>query len=598
MLVRPSARGYNRNIMRTMVLVCLVTVLAAGCAPPPAEVDFGQLEKDFVYSTLALSPVTATGAGYHQHQGVVLDELLDDYSPAGLERKRRLYRDFEQRLGGLDAGRLSAEEKADLAILNDQIGLGLLDLDTIQAYRHNPTVYVELIGTALFNCYVLDYAPRPERFRHIVARLEKVPALLEQARANLADAPEVWNRVARQELEGNVRLIDKTLREAVPAALREDYERAAGEALAALAGFDEFLKNDLAKRRGDWRLGRENYAKKFRYVIATDAGPDQVLDEAEKEFEQVRRQMYQIAVQLHQKMYPRATDRSDPDTVIRQVLDKIAERRPTPETYVAEARRDLKEATDFVARRGLVPLLTGNNLQVIPTPEFMRGIYSVGGFNPAPPLEPELGAFYWITPIPPDWPKERIASKLREYNFYGLKLLTIHEAMPGHYVQFEYANRVEPESRRLVRALFGNGPYIEGWAVYATEMMLDEGYLDHSPELRLTFLKQQLRVMANAILDVRLQTTGMSDAEAMSLMTDRAFQEPEEASGKLVRAKLSSCQLPTYFVGWRDWHRLRRLYRSVEGDRFQLARFHETMLKEGAVPVPVLARLVTGVPLK
>jgi len=305
------------------------------------------LEKDFVYSTLALSPVTATGAGYHQHQGVVLDELLDDYSPAGLERKRRLYRDFEQRLGGLDAGRLSAEEKADLAILNDQIGLGLLDLDTIQAYRHNPTV---------------------------------------------ADAPEVWNRVARQELEGNVRLIDKTLREAVPAALREDYERAAGEALAALAGFDEFLKNDLAKRRGDWRLGRENYAKKFRYVIATDAGPDQVLDEAEKEFEQVRRQMYQIAVQLHQKMYPRATDRSDPDTVIRQVLDKIAERRPTPETYVAEARRDLKEATDFVARRGLVPLLTGNNLQVIPTPEFMRGIYSVGGFNPAPPLDARAGA--------------------------------------------------------------------------------------------------------------------------------------------------------------------------------------------------------------
>jgi uncharacterized protein (DUF885 family) len=217
----------------------------------------------------------------------------------------------------------------------------------------------------------------------------------------------------------------------------------------------------------------------------------------------------------------------------------------------------------------------------------MRGIYGVGGFNSAPPLQPELGAFYWLTPIPKTWPKERIESKLREYNYYGLKLLTIHEAMPGHYVQLEYANDLTPTPRRVLRGVFGSGPYIEGWAVYATEMMLDEGYLEHSKELRLTFLKQQLRMIANAILDVRMQTMDMKDEEAMSLMLDRTYQEKEEATAKLQRAKLSSTQLPTYYVGYREWKRLRD-----QSKQMPLAQFHERALKESAVPMRVLSGLL------
>jgi uncharacterized protein (DUF885 family) len=178
-----------------------------------------------------------------------------------------------------------------------------------------------------------------------------------------------------------------------------------------------------------------------------------------------------------------------------------------------------------------------------------------------------------------------------------LKLLTIHEAMPGHYVQLEYANDIQPQLRRHLRAVFGNGAYVEGWAVYATEMMLDEGYLNHSPQLRLTFLKQQLRVLANAILDVRLQTMGMTDQEALDLMIIQGFQEREEATAKLRRAKLSSTQLPTYFVGWRDWLRLRERYRLEQGNGAQLKTFHEMALKAGALPLPVLARLLTGKPL-
>jgi uncharacterized protein (DUF885 family) len=170
----------------------------------------------------------------------------------------------------------------------------------------------------------------------------------------------------------------------------------------------------------------------------------------------------------------------------------------------------------------------------------------------------------------------------------------VHEAMPGHYVQGEFANNVQPKARRVLRTVFGNGPYVEGWAQYITQVMLDEGYLDNSPELRLTFLKQELRVDANAILDIRLQTYRMTDQQAMDLMENATFQEHEEAVAKLQRAKLSSTQLPTYFVGWRDWLGVRDAVKKQQGAGFNLHDFHDRALQEGAVPMGVLQRLLTG----
>jgi uncharacterized protein (DUF885 family) len=252
----------------------------------------------------------------------------------------------------------------------------------------------------------------------------------------------------------------------------------------------------------------------------------------------------------------------------------------------------LATATAFVKTRDLVTLPPQTNLHVIETPVFMRGIYGVGGFNQAPPLEPKLGAFYWVTPIPDSWPQLRIDSKLREYNDSGLQHLTVHEAMPGHYVQAEYANNVEPRSRRLLRNIFGNGPYVEGWAVYSQQLMAEQGYLSDTPGYRLTLAKLMARVLANTILDVRLHTLGMTDKEAMDLMTKGAYQEIEEASAKLQRAKLSSCQLPTYYAGYKGWLAVREHFKATHGDAVALKQFHEAALREGAVPLPVLDELL------
>jgi uncharacterized protein (DUF885 family) len=546
----------------------------AGAAP--SDPQFNQVVDDFVFGTLALSPVTASTVGYHRHHGEMLEDQLDDFSASGIKAQIKLQLDIEARIDKLDAKALNSEQRADIEVMRDAIQATRLDIEEVQSYRHNPTIYVELIGNALYTPYVLHYAAVDERFKHIIQRLTQIPELVRQAEQNLNDAPEIWNKVAREENAGNIDLIDGVLRTSCPKALGKDYTQAAEPALIALRAFNEFLEGTLSKRTADWRLGRVRYAKKFSYVLATGKTPDALLKEAEADLAKTRDEMVQLAA-------PKSVE---------QALADVALAHATPHTYMAAAKQTLATATAFVKAKDLVGLPPNSNLQVIDTPVFMRGIYGVGGFNQAPPLEPKLGAFFWVTPISDSWPQARIDSKLREYNDSGMAHLTVHEAMPGHYVQAEYANAVQPRSRRLLRSIFGNGPYVEGWAVYTQQLMAEQGFLSDTPGYRLTLAKQKLRVLANTILDVRLQTLDMSDADALELMTKGTYQEMEEATAKLQRAKLSSCQLPTYYAGYKGWLAVREHFKNTHGDAMTLKQFHEAALREGAVPLPVLDELI------
>ena len=541
-----------------------------------ADSQFEQLVDDFVFGTLALSPTTATGVGYHVHHGAVLDDLLDDFSPAGIAASQTFLHDMEARIGRLASAAVDAEQRADIDVMRDALGASRLELDEIQSYRHNPTTYVELLGNGLYTPYVLQYAPAEERYRHIINRLNGVPELIRQAKANLQDSPQIWNQVAREENAGNVALIDTTLRADCPGNLRMRYDQSAAAAIAALNAFNRWLEDNLAEKVSDWRLGKERYAKKFRLVLATGKTPEALLAEAEADLVQVQAEIARLAA---------------PKTV-EQALADVARQHATAATYMPAAKQALATATAFVKAKDLVTLPPNGNLAVIETPAFMRGVYGVGGFNSAPALEPKLGAFFWVTPIPSTWPQARVDSKLREYNESGIQHLTVHEAMPGHYVQAEYANEVQPRSRRLLRNIFGNGPYVEGWAVYTQQLMAEQGYLADTPGYRLTLQKQLLRVLANTILDVRMQTMGMTDKQAMDLMTQSTYQETEEATAKLQRAKLSSCQLPTYYAGYKGWLAVREHYQAKRAASFSLKGFHETALKQGAVPLPVLDRLL------
>src|SRR5580704_11619436 len=233
--------------MRRLALALPVIALVS-CTTKPITTDFDKLSQDLIYGSLALSPVSATATGYHLHNGVPLDELLDDYSAPGIDQQRQFYQGTQTRIAAVDAASLDREQKADLEIMKDSVGLALLDLNTIQSFKHNPTIYVELAGNALFNPYMLNYAPKEKRFGQIVRRLEKMPALFEQAKSELVDAPEIWNKVAREENDGNLELIDKTLRAECPDSVKKDYDRAAGPALDSLRGFSAYLKDNLSKK--------------------------------------------------------------------------------------------------------------------------------------------------------------------------------------------------------------------------------------------------------------------------------------------------------------------------------------------------------------
>lgn len=555
-----------------------IFLILSGCGPKPpsGQSAVAAFTSDFVYSTLALSPALATSSGYHEHRGTTLDTQLDDWSQAGIDASLAHFRGVAKRLDEFKDAPLDPESRADLRLIDAQARLALLEFEKIQSYRHNPTIYVETLGNALFAPYSVEYAPKETRYRHIIARLLATPRFLEQAKTNLAGSNEVWARVAAEENDGTIALIEKPLRDGAPPSMRAEFDQAAASAVAALRAFNAHLKSLPAEGPEAWRLGKELYAQKFPLALGVSQTPDEVLADAETQMETIRRKMFDLALPLHHKYFPTHRDRVDLNLIVGETLGRIAQNHVPAADYFEEARRTLEETRAFMKSKDFLTLPGQDNLQLIETPAFMRGVYGVGGFNAAPPIQPQLGAFYWLTPIPPGWPKERVESKLREYNRYGLRILTIHEAIPGHYVQLEYANRVQPEPRRVLRSLFGSNTYVEGWAVYATDLMLEQGYLANEPEMQLTWYKQLLRALSNSILDIKMQTMNMKDEEAIRLMLERTFQEKEEATAKLQRAKLSSCQLPTYWVGYNQWKALRAK------NKLPLKQFHEQALASGA----------------
>jgi uncharacterized protein (DUF885 family) len=599
-----------RKTIFGMVIVCagFIAALATNSpaqAPAQTNVKFASLSEQFIHETLAQSPSNASQAGYHHYldpktrKDVALDSLLDDVSPKAFAEQRKLYAQWRERFHtDTPISSLGPEDAADWRLIDDQIALNLLELNHIQNYRHNPTVYVELLGSALFQPLTDDYASEDIRLGDVLSRTAEIPRFLKQAQSELTDSDPIFIKVAIEENEGNANLIQNTIASAVSKTptLKSRFDQVAPPAIAALKDFSQWLQSDLAKRKTDrtWRLGKHFYDQKFRLVMETDIAPEQLLVDAESEFRKTRSEMLQIALPLHKQYYPDHDDHSSlaqqerENKIISEVLQKIAEDHPNRNALLETAKDDLVGIRQFIIDKKIVSLKSRDNLKVIPTPEFQRGIYSVGGFHSAPPLDPNAEAQYWVTPISPSTPEASAESRLREYNNWVLKWLCIHEALPGHYVQAEHANDVQPVTRRLVRALYGNGAYVEGWAEYIAQNMMQQGFANSDPRYRISYLKVWLRAIGNSILDIRMHTLGMTDEQAMHFMMDDAFQTRAEAEGKLQRAKLSSTQLPTYFVGTEEWWRLRRAYETAKGKHFTLAGFHDRALDEGAMPVPWL----------
>ncbi|WP_328340066.1 DUF885 domain-containing protein [Micromonospora sp. NBC_00421] len=517
--------------------------------------SFVPLAERIVDALLESRPGLATSAGDHRY-----DDRLPDLSAEAVQADQVMLREAADALAEVDADALDIDEQVDHALLSALVDRELFESTEIRAYewdplRHNP-------GPLLHALLARPYAPVEERLAHLVGRLTAVPDALATARATLRDMPRIHAETAVGQFAGTAALI----RDEVPVllaqapALRDTVGPAATAAIAELDEFVGWLRAGLAADAGpgrDPRLGRRRWEARLWHTLDTELGAAEVQRRAWDNLDRVTAEIRVAAVEL-------VGGPADDETV-RRALDLLAAEHPDDHSIVDLASVTLDEAADFVRAHDLVSLVE-DPCVIQEMPQFARGV-AVAYCDPPGPLETAgLPTFYCIAPTPADWPAHRVESFYREYNDHMIRNLTVHEAMPGHFLQLAHARRYAGPTR--VRALTESGVFIEGWAVYAEELMAGLGF--GGLPVRLQQLKMQLRMTINALLDQLVHCDGMTEADALALMTGRGFQEEGEAAGKWRRALLTSTQLSTYFVGYteladiagsrpagvslRDWH--------------------------------------------
>jgi uncharacterized protein (DUF885 family) len=594
------------KISSLLILSGLIFLTLFNCARKGAEDrKFKALVDEFLDAYFKANPVSATYIGEHKY-----DSLLDDFSPEAIQSEQRQLRLFLEKMATIDTTKLNDTNRVDFKILDNETHSQLLQSEELKPWEKSPVMYNYVVGGSINSLITRDFAPWDERLKNVLSRLKQIPRLLEQAQVNLKEPSEIATNTAIRQNKGAIELIKNELSKVLEEApdLKDSLVAESQKVVSALEDYQKFLENDLLPRsKGDFRLGKELFEKKLKYTLQSDLSSDEIVKRAEEEFIRVRKRMYEIALPLRAKykgvddqlesvIYKAVLDKlkDHPEVhdmvesvIIKEVLDEIARDHPQKDELLAVCRQIMKELEDFVKEKDLVDLTGINPLEVEWEPEFSRGV-AIAGLDAPGPLDKNQKSFYRVSPIPDDWTKEQVESYLKEYNNYMLRDLSIHEAMPGHYVQLFYANQYPS----LVSSIFGNGPFIEGWAVYSERMMVNAGYMNFDPRFELQQLKMYLRAVINSILDAKIHVGNMTKEEAIKLMTEGGFQEMSEAEGKWVRACLTSTQLSTYFVGIQEILDLEKAYKEKVGEGFSQKEFNQQLLSHGAPPVRFLREII------
>lgn len=589
--------------------------------PPPKPPTLTETAESIFNAYFAAHPVAATAMGVHDYDGA-----WPDLSEAGIEAERTRIESARSALA--KATKASLDEQVDNEILLNALDLDAFVMDVEQPWRTNPYWYVTLIGAGIDDLISREFAPVDVRAAAVASRLAALPGLVEQAKLNLdaAQCKLPQTQVAIQQIEGLVKLVRNTTLERLaqaPEEVRQQVGATSGPAVMALRDLQQHLRTAvLPSAAGSWRLGAENYGRKLKLTLDADVDADALRRDAVIEHGRVRKAMAQLAGDLAEPLLGRRTVRrivrraeGDPNVALTPaVLEALAQWHVQPETLRDAAEANLSRLSEFVSANGIVPLDPAEKLEVIWTPAHQQGVFIAGLAAPGAlePQEAGLPSFYLVQPIPKTWEPQVTESFLREYNNFMLEILSIHEAIPGHFVQLYYGKREPSKVRRVLQ----NGAFVEGWAVYTEQVMIDAGYrgigpsaeaerpaeipkgvwaVMVDPELRakaiaLHALKFYLRTVTNAILDHGVHAGSMTREEALDLMIARSYQQEGEAVGKWTRAQLTSTQLSTYFAGARAWKKLRAEAEARGG--FSMSQFHADALSHGAPPVGALPRLM------
>jgi uncharacterized protein (DUF885 family) len=561
----------------------------SGDGTPTEDARLERLFKDYLDVEFKHRPLDATRLGDHR-----FDDRLDDVSAkaraANTERTRQMLADLPKRI---DYKKLSRSGQIDFEIWRHELKKELWLAENTDRFATDPRVYNDYITDSVYLLFTQSTQPLAVNLRSAAARIAAIPRVVAAAKDSLKNPPAVFVKTAINQNKGAIAFYETgvfLLTGETPAL--SELQGACKKVVPVLREYQKFLEGDLLPRaKGEWRIGKEKFAQKLELELDAGIGAAEVLDEAEAEMVRVENEMYVIARQLWSAAFGKgplpADDADGRRTTIRRVLAHFSGEHGKVENLVKDANETATGIKAFIKAKDILRLPEPDQCKIIEMPEFKRG-NSIAYLEPAPPLDPKASSYYAIAPPPADWDAKRVASFMQEYNRHMLQILTIHEAYPGHYVQLEYSNR-HPS---LIRRVLSSGVFAEGWAVYTEKMMLDQGYGEGNLPLRLMQLKWYLRSVCNAILDYKMHCTNMTDEEALAFLVQRGFQSEAEAILKIIRAKQSSCQLSTYFVGRMAFHRLWARLRREMGEGFELGRFHEAVLDHGTLPVKYLAELV------
>src|SRR5438105_4781575 len=575
--------------MRVVIAAGLVLSLAMLNAAATTQDDaFQKIAHDYVEQYLRANPEDATELGDHRFDG-----RLTDYSPEARAKDLSTQKEFRDKLNTIDAPQLTGANNIDFRILKENIDYEIFRAEELKEPEWNPLVYMQSSANSLYLLVARNFAPAEKRVPNLRQRMEKIPGVIAQAKANLQHPPRVHTETAIEQTQGAINLVREGLSPLLDRApqMKEELSPLQEKTAAALDDYKKWLQNDLLPRSdGNFRLGAEKFRKKLRFALASDLSMEEILKRAQADLQQTQTAIYETALPLYKKYSQNADDKilTDKHKVTAAVLDKLAEQHPDDATIVGYAKDVVTEATDFVKSHSLVTV-PNTPLDVIAMPEFKRGV-AVAYCESHGPVEKSGKTFFAVSPTPKDWSKERKESFFREYNNYEIRDLTVHEAMPGHYLQLAHAN--EFRAPTLVRAIFRSGTFIEGWAVYCEQMMAEQGY--GGPEAKMQQLKMRLRAIANAILDQSIHAGNMTKKEAMDLMMKETFQQEGEAVAKWKRARLTSAQLSTYFVGATEHLDLRAAEEKKLGNDFDLKKYNDQVISYGSPPVKYVRALLQG----
>jgi uncharacterized protein (DUF885 family) len=569
-------------------------IILAACHPKPssgttdADKSFSDWkENTFMDSMWSVSPEAASVQGYHKYDAQL--SVPDSANTA----KTLAFADYvEGKLKSFDYTALSDLNKTDYKLIENYAASTRFYLKEFKENEWDPSLYN--IGDAMD--YVINNNPAPleEKLKNLSSRLSRVPAYYEAAKHNINKPTKEHTSLAIAQGDGLLFFFDSVFPDSVKASKLTDQEKDAFTKNAAAAkdavrAYTKWLK-DLQKgftkyNTRSFAIGKELYAKKFNYDIQCGISSDEMYQKAVARKAAIHQEMYQLTQQLWPKYLSGKEMPKDSLTAIRQLIDKLSEKHCNRDSFMSTIEHQIPELVAFINDKKLITLDSTKPLKVRKTPEYMAGVAGASINNPGP-YDKNGNTYYNVTPLTGYTP-EKAESYLREYNDYVLQILDIHEAIPGHYVQLIYANK----SPSIVKAVFGNGAMIEGWACYVERMMIEAGY-HQSPEMQLFYDKWNLREACNFLLDYNLQANGWSEDRVMDLLVREGFQQSAEAHEKYKRATLSQVQLASYFSGQTEIFELRDEMKKKLGDKFDLRAFHEKFLSYGSAPVKEIRTLM------